>query len=187
MEINRQRFLTGDGEKRNKRVEMVLICKSCSTNNNAIDAFKSIWNKHNGHFDYIIKSYILIHINKTDIATEVQMLAVRSLLFCRASWTTLVYWLQSGHRRSWNLQHQETTKTQLEAWWQRTMALSFQLPSVELHYRKDAQIWSPRTFWTNQRPKSSSSKHTHHYHNIPKNNNNNKQGLCPRGVEHACN
>lgn len=43
---------------------------------------------------------------------------------------------------------------------QRNTALSLQSPSVELHYRKDAWIWSPRTFWTNQQG-SSSSKHMH--------------------------
>lgn len=43
---------------------------------------------------------------------------------------------------------------------QRNTALSLQPPSVELHYRKDAWIWSPRTFWTNQQG-SSSSKHMH--------------------------
>ncbi len=40
--MNRQQFLTGDGEERNKIIEVVLIFKGCSTNKNAIDAVESI-------------------------------------------------------------------------------------------------------------------------------------------------
>lgn len=42
MEINRQQFLTGDGEEGNKRIEVVLIFKGCSINKHAMDAVKSL-------------------------------------------------------------------------------------------------------------------------------------------------